>query len=94
MPNRPTALTSKRFNARFRFIRKVQTRCLRKEHEDAHYCLALARNCKSAVVEAKHLADEAGRPSAVKVAHGDDKCKIPGGAPGEYVSATTRDHAG
>ena len=61
MPNRPTALTSKRFHARFRFIRKVQTR---KEHEDAHYCLALARNCKSAVVEAKHLADKAGRASA------------------------------
>ena len=24
----------------------------------------------------------------------DDKCKVPYGAPGEYVSATTRDHAG
>ena len=51
MPNRPTALVSRRFTARFRFVRKVQTRCLRKEHEDAHYCLALARNCKMAVVK-------------------------------------------
>ena len=94
MPNRPTALASSRFTARFRFLRKVQTRCLRKEHEDAHYCLALARNCKMAVVEANHLADEAQRPNAVKAAFGDDKCKIPQGPPGEYVSATARDHAG
>jgi hypothetical protein len=28
------------------------------------------------------------------VAFGDDKCKIPQGQPGEYVSATARDHAG
>ena len=90
MPNRPTALASRRFTAHFRFVRKVQTRCLRKEHEDSHYCLALARNCKTAVVKAKQLADEAGRPSAVKVAHGDDKSKIPQGPPGEPVSATTR----
>lgn len=94
MPNRPTALTSSRFTCRFGFVCKVQTRCLRTEHEDAHFCLALARNCKTAVVEAKHLADEAQRPHAIKVAHGDDKCKIPQGQPGEYVSATTRDHAG
>jgi hypothetical protein len=46
------------------------------------------------VVEAKHLAKEAQRPHAIKVAHGDDKCKIPQGQPGEYVSVTTRDHAG
>ena len=92
MPNRPTALASSRFTARFRFVRKVQTRCLRKEHEYAHYCLALARNCKMAVVEANHLADEAQRPNAVKVAFGNDECKIPQGQPGEYVSATARDH--
>ena len=94
LPNRPTALASARFTGRFRMIRKVQSRCLSKEHVDSHYCLALARNCKTAVVEAKRLANAAGRPHAIKMAAGDDKCKIPYGAPGAYVSATTRDHAG
>eukprot|EP00966_Prymnesium_polylepis_P008153 187744-Prymnesium_polylepis.2 len=94
LPNRPTALISRRYTGRFRMIRKVQTRCLSKEHVDSQYCLALARNCKSAVVSANRLAIAASRPHAVKVGHGDDKCKIPFGAPGEYVSATTRDHAG
>ena len=74
-PSAPTKLASARFTARFRMVRKVQTRCLRKEHPDSHYCLALARNCKSAVVKANQLADEAGKPHAIKVAHGDDKYK-------------------
>ena len=46
------------------------------------------------MVNAHQKAIEAGQPHAVKVGHGDDKCKIPFGAPGEYVSATSRDHAG
>ena len=64
------------------------------EQEDAHFCLALARNCKIAVVKARQLADDERRPFAVNVVHGDDKCKIPYGPPGVHVSATTRDHAG
>ena len=59
---------------------------MRKEHEDSHYCLALARNCKIAVFKAKLLADDDRRPSAVKAAHGDDKCKIPYG-PAEAETA-------
>ena len=47
-----------------------------------------------AVGQAKQLADDARLPFSVKVAHGDDKCKIPYGPPGLHVSATTRDHAG
>ena len=94
LPSRPTGLVAARYMGRFRMIRKVQTRCLSKEHVDAHFCLALARNCKSSVVAAKHLAVAAGRSNAVKVAHGDDKNKIPYGPPGEFISATPRDHAG
>ena len=54
----------------------------------------MARNCKSAGVKAHQLAQDAGAIYAVKVAHGDDKCKIPFGAPGDYLSATARAHAG
>ena len=94
IPNAPSKLTSARFTGRFAMVRKVQTRCLRKKHEDAHFCLALARNCKTAGVEENQLAEAAGKQYTVKVGHGDDKCKISYGPPGHFVSATARGHAG
>ena len=41
MPCAPTKLSAARFTARFRMSRRVQTRCLRKEHPDAHASLWL-----------------------------------------------------
>ena len=93
-PNRPSALTSGSFTGRFKVVRKVQTRCLRKEHEDARYVNVLAKYCKGFVCEAKAAARELCMPSAVQAAGLDDKCKIPFGQPGLPVAAVARAHAG
>ena len=93
-PNRPSALTSGSFTGRFKVVRQVQTRCLRKEHEDARYVAVLAKYCKGFVCEAKAAALELRMSSAVQAAGLDDKCKIPFGQPGLPVAAVARAHAG
>ena len=95
MPSKPTSKVAARFSARFKVIRKVQTRCLRKEHEDAHFVMGLMKYCKEDLVAIMHLAKQLKMPSTTVAAVGqDDKANIPYGLPGTPISATARGHAG
>ena len=91
-PNRRDRLAAGRFSARFPIVRKVQTRILRKEHEDAHWVAALARNNKVHLVRARDAAVEANFARGVIAVGLDDKKSIPVGLPGLPVDSGARPH--
>ena len=91
-PNHRDRLTAGRFSARFKVVRKVQTRCLRKEHEDAHWVAALAKYNKVHIVRARDAAKEVGLARGVIAAGLDDKKAIPVGMPGLPVDSGARPH--
>ena len=68
----------------------AQTRCLRKWHEDALWCLEHHKYAKQQVVETRDALREIGRAEEVHAVHMDDKCKIPIGLPGLPLAATSR----
>ena len=91
-PNHPTRLTSARFSRRFKIVRKVQTRCLRKQHEDAHWVAALAKYNKIHLCSVRDATVEAGLVGSVVAAGLDDKAMIPEGLPGLPVDSRARPH--
>ena len=91
-PNHKDHLTAGKFSGRFKIIRKVQTRCLRKEHEDAHWVAALAKYNKAPLCAARDAAVEAGLPRGVLAAGLDDMKQMPVGLPGLPVSSGARAH--
>jgi hypothetical protein len=76
----------------FKILRKAQTRCLRKEHEDAHWVAALAKYNKVHLVRARDAAVEAGYERGILAAGLDDKKAIPVGLPGLPVDSGARPH--
>ena len=91
-PNYPNRLTAARFTSRFRIHRKVQTRCLRKEHEDAHSVAALAKYNKIRLVRANAACVEAGLTRGVLRAGLDDQKQMPVGPPGLPINSGARAH--
>ena len=89
-PSNRQKLTSSKFSARFKIIRKVQTRSLRKEHEDAHWVAALSKYNKTLTVTINELAKELGLLKAMVSAGLDDKCQIPTGLPGLPINSGAR----
>ena len=65
----------------------AQTRCLRKWHEDALWCLEHHKYAKQQLVEMRDALRDIGRAEEVHAVHMDDKCKIPIGLP---LAATSR----
>lgn len=94
-PTCPKKLTSAKFTRRFNVVRKVQSRSLRKQHEDAHWVAALHKYGKYRVINIRNLALNSGAQGAERciVALGvDDKCKIPVGLPGLPINTGARPH--
>ena len=92
--NNPFARVARRMTGRFAMVRKVQTRNLRKWHEDAHWCLVHHKYAKQMVVEIRDILALLGIHDVVIPAHLDDKCKIPLGAPDTPLASTARAHVG
>ena len=76
-PNSDVAASAAKLTGRLNIVRKVQTRTLRKEHQDQHWNSAFTRYHLEWVVEVKNcLRDKA----MIQFLGQDDKAKIPVGA--------------
>ena len=91
-PNNPTRLTSGKFSARFPIRRRVQTRILSKEHQDAHWVAAMLKYGKHRLCSVRDLMVEHGYAHGVVAIGADDKCMVPQGPPGLPVDAGVRAH--
>ena len=91
-PNHPTHLAAGNFTGRYKVVRKVQTRCLRKEHEDAHYVAALIKYNKIRIVRVRDACVEAGFARGVLRAGLDDQKQMPVGPPGLPINSGARPH--
>ena len=91
-PNNPYKLTAARFSPRFQIKRRVQTRCLRKEHEDAHWVASLAKYNKVKVVLIRDALAEAGLQRGVLRIGCDDQKQMPVGPPGLPINSGARPH--
>ena len=90
VPSNRQKLTSGKFSARYKIIRKVQTRSLRKEHEDAHWVAALSKYNKTLTVRINELAKELELLHVMVSAGLDDKCQIATGLPNLPINSGAR----
>ena len=91
-PNHPGHLTAGFFSARFKIKRRVQTRCLRMEHENAHWVAALAKYNKIALVRLRDALVAANYPRGVLRLGCDDQKQMPVGPPGLPIDSGARPH--
>ena len=91
-PNHPDRLTAKHFSARYKIKRFVQTRNLRKEHEDAHAVAALGKYNKIRLCRVRNTLVEAGYMRGVIRAGLDDQKQMPVGPPGLPINSGARPH--
>ena len=91
-PNHPKRLTAGCFSARYKIVRKVQTRCLRKEHEDGHWVATLAKYNKIRLVRVRDALAEIGAAHSVVRLGLDDQKQMPVGLPGLPVNSGARPH--
>ena len=91
-PNHPTRLTASNHHVKFDVVRKVQTRTLKKEHEDAYYVAKIAKLAKYDAIRFRDLAAEHGYTRALEMIGADNKTGIPLGKPGLPVDSGARAH--
>ena len=91
-PNNPYVLTAGRFSSRFKIKRRVQTRCLRMEHEDAHWVACLSKYNKVRLVRVRNALLELGLVRGVLRVGCDDQKQMPVGLPGLPINSGARAH--